>query len=102
MNAEEAVMNDSGRQIFYKVIPEKEAIKAHRRLIEQDRQSADLFIDVVQQLQEEMNLSRGASEALSRIIGVVAHGQSWDIALLRNNIFKAANALGMDLPSHMF
>jgi len=93
---------ESGRQLFYKTISEDDAMRLYGRLEEEDPQSAQLFIDVVQALQEEMNISSGASAALNRMRAMVMNGQTWDIALLRNNIFKAANSLEMELPSHMF
>jgi len=47
-------------------------------------------------------LSSGAEHALSRLQGIVQYAKKWDISLLRNNVFKAANAVGIKLPSGMF
>jgi hypothetical protein len=44
----------------------------------------------------------GVGEALNRVRQLVTKGQTWDAGMLRNNVFKAANALGMKLPSGSF
>jgi hypothetical protein len=92
----------SGRDIFYTIVPEKDVVELHDKMEEEDQQTATLFIDVIQELQKQLTISSGAEAALSRIIDVVHRGLRWDMALIRNNVFKAANSLGMKLPSHSF
>jgi thioredoxin-like negative regulator of GroEL len=70
--------------------------------LSEDQQSADLFVAVYHKLGNELKLSSGGQEALSRVLDIVRRGKNWQIDLLRNNVFKAANALGMHLPSGMF
>jgi hypothetical protein len=99
---EEEEMSESGRNIFYKIVPEKELIQLYDKLYKEDKQSAELLVEVVQKLQEHLNISREAEAALSRVMLTVNRGPKWDASLIRNNVFKAANSLEMDLPSHMF
>ena len=68
----------------------------------EDEQSVELANQVYRQLYEKLRISRGELEAYNRLRGCVEHKDSWDAALLRNNIFKAAHALGIQLPSYMF
>ncbi len=72
------------------------------RIREEDMESYRLLRNVMRKLEKELTLSTGAHQALARVKDIVERGKNWDIALLRNNIFKAAHALGMDLPSGMF
>ena len=67
-----------------------------------DDQSAELLRDVLAELADAMELTSGQQQALNRLKWVAEKGGSADPALLRNNIFKAANSLGMKLPSGMF
>jgi hypothetical protein len=67
-----------------------------------DDQSAELIYVILSKLQDELNISDGAKTALNRINTISEHTKEWDPALLRNNIFKAANSLGIYLPSGMF
>lgn len=72
------------------------------KLMDEDEQSAELFKDVIDKLGAKLKLGSGEQEALSRVLDIVKRGKSWQIDLLRNNVFKAANALGIRLPSGMF
>lgn len=92
----------SGQEILYTIIPMNDITKMYSHLEKVDDQTADLFADVVTELMGKLDPGRGATEALLRIQDVVARGKSWDPALIRNNVFKAANSLGMRLPSHSF
>ena len=67
-----------------------------------DEQAAELFYQVYKELAERLNLKPGDQEGLQRFLQVIANAQQWDTGLLRNNIFKAANAMGIPLPSHAF
>jgi hypothetical protein len=81
---------------------EKKFFDAYRLVEKQDQQSAKLLQDTFYKIAGELDLSSGAEHALSRMVGVVENAKRWDIALLRNNIFKAANSVGLKLPSGMF
>jgi len=91
-----------GIDILYQLLGKEAVIKIHRRMVKEDKQSADLFHAVLQKVAEQLDLDSGAEHALSRLQGLVTRGGSWDISLIRNNVFKAANALGIRLPSGMF
>lgn len=80
---------------------ENKVMETYHRL-DEDTQSHELFGDVIRKIAREMELSSGAEEALSRVRGIVERGKSWDMALIRNNVFKAAHSLGIPLPSGMF
>ena len=84
------------------VLPQREMMEVFRSLEGKDAMSAQLFVDVYSALRKRLDLSDGEAEALRRIKDVVTRGKNWDADLLRNNIFKAANALGMKLPSGSF
>lgn len=92
----------SGQDLFHMVVPQRAVMKMYSRLEDEDDQSAKLYQEVVSKLMDMLDMNRGAQEALRRIQDVSDRGQNWDIALIRNNIFKAANAMGIRLPSGMF
>jgi hypothetical protein len=61
-----------------------------------------LAVEVYQKLQEKFRLSNDEQEALNRLIGSVRESTSFETDIHRNNIFKAAHALGIKLPSGIF
>ena len=65
-----------------------------------DEQTADLLSDVLSNVMDLIKVPSQAAEALSRVRMVVEHPN--DPALVRNNVFKAAHALGMKLLSSSF
>mgnify|MGYP003999506491 CR=1 FL=1 len=67
-----------------------------------DEQSVKLLREVQRSLIDKLSLDRGAEEALNRLTTLASRGTSWDPSLIRNNIFKVANSLGINLPSGMF
>ena len=77
-------------------------VRLFHRIQDEDEQSGELLKDVYDKLSSELTISSGAQEALSRLTGLVERGQNWDIALIRNNVFKAAHSLGLKLPSGTF
>ena len=80
------------------VLPTGEIEKAYRNLLKDDKQSAQLLMEVYYALQERLKLSDRENEAMNRLRRVIS-GRN---AATRNDIFKAADALGMKLPSMMF
>jgi len=78
-------------------------IKLYREMEKSgDKQSATLLREVAEKLSDEMALDRNQQAALNRLSNSVANTGRWDPSLQRNNIFKAANLLGINLPSAMF
>ena len=67
-----------------------------------DEQSYDLAVEVYSKLRRDFELSENQNEAINRLKQSVQRSSSMDEAQHRNNIFKAAHALGIKLPSSMF
>lgn len=91
----------AGFGLLDQVLDTKGVMDALRHLTGVDDQSADLLIKVVYQLEDAMDLKSSELAALKRMQWV-AKNKRGDYAALRNNIFKAANSLGIKLPSGMF
>jgi len=79
-----------------------EYMRVYSAIEKDDEQSAELLQEVLSKLSDELEISNGAESALTRIQGVIKNHKHWGPDLLRNNIFKAANSLGIHLPSGMF
>jgi len=93
---------NTGYDILKSLIDYNDFLTLHHRLEKEDEQSANLMGDIFSALAKEFKISSGAERALSRMRDITSRGQHWDASLLRNNIFKAADSLGMKLPSSMF
>ncbi len=65
-----------------------------------DEQAADLAYEVYSSLWAKYEISRDDSEAISRLRAVCTMKPEGGMA--RNNIFKAAHCMKIDLPSHSF
>jgi len=90
-------------ELLWKLLDEREFYKTYSALEKAgDEQSADLARQVMQHLRKALELSQNEEMALSRLSQVVENHSRWDMSLQRNNIFKAANLLGIRLPSAMF
>jgi len=93
----------AGRDILYSIIPERPFVKLYREMTKEgDEQSADLLREITSHLTAKLDLSNNEYQALNRLRNSVENQGRWDPALQRNNIFKAANLLGISLPSGMF
>jgi hypothetical protein len=66
-----------------------------------DEQTYELMVDVYLELSKILTLTSNQDEALKKLKASVDN-QGWREDMHRNNIFKAAHALGMKLPSSMF
>ena len=67
-----------------------------------DEQTYELAVEVFSKLRRDLELSDNQTEAINRLKQSVQRGSGMDEATHRNNIFKAAHALGIKLPSSMF
>ena len=68
-----------------------------------DEQSAKLLRQVMANIGDKLDMDQGFHNALSRLDAIARIGERGiESGLLRNNIFKAADSLGMRLPSGMF
>jgi hypothetical protein len=87
----------SGGLIEY-VLPLSKIEAVHHSLTDQeDEQSAELLMQVYYDLQKRFKLSDRENQAVNLIYRVITRPGDH-----RHNIFKAADALGMKLPSQMF
>lgn len=85
------------------VLPHKDINKV-REAFGEDQQSKDLLRQVCRHFQECFAMEDNEEAALARLLSLLASVDQWKNSpgLLRNNIFKVANSLKMDLPSAMF
>ena len=67
-----------------------------------DEQTYDLAVEVYKTLRRDLALSSNQNEALNKLARCVQRGANMHPAGHRNEIFKAAHALGIKLPSGMF
>ena len=67
-----------------------------------DEQSATLFVESWTKLSQAAEMTSSQRDALSRLVEVIKKRSSMQKDLLRNNVFKAANSLGIKLPSYSF
>ena len=67
-----------------------------------DEQTQKLALEVLRKLRERFAAEQFILNALQRLLGVVREGKDWSPDLIRNNVFKVAHELEMDLPSSSF
>lgn len=91
----------TGYDILMRLVGARELIDLMGRL-DDDQESAELLSKSVRLLGKKFDIDGQEEAALNRLANMVRDGQHWDGALLRNNIFKIANSLGIKLPSGMF
>jgi hypothetical protein len=85
------------------VLPMKDTAELTRILKKAgDKQSADLVFEIWKKFRKDFSLDQGQSSALRRLRNSVEKRKTWSTDLIRNNVFKAADALKMKLPSGMF
>ena len=67
-----------------------------------DEQSLKLLNDIQIHFMDKFDMKSGEEHAWNRLRNMVQDGGRWSPDLIRNNVFKVANSLGMHLPSGMF
>jgi len=67
-----------------------------------DKQSGDLLLQIRAELVSRFSVDDSTERAINRLLGLTTRGKTWDPSLIRNNVFKVANELGIKLPSGMF
>lgn len=67
-----------------------------------DEQTKDLLGEVYEYLNDKLKLKNNEYGALNRIKNCIERGKNQSPEMHRNQIFKAADALGIKLPSMMF
>jgi len=97
-SASEEGNRQASESLFYALIDPKDI---HKLKSEVDEQTYELALKVAVQLAKDFTPDRNQREAINRLkMSVSGHVRGAD--LHRNNIFKAAHALGIKLPSMMF
>ena len=89
------------QNILWSVIDRRGFIKLQQEL-KADEQSKKLVNQIGRELAEALTLTENQDMALGRLMQSIEHAGRWEPDLQRNNIFKAANLLGISLPSGMF
>jgi hypothetical protein len=94
----------NGRDIVDLLLDRRAYYAVIKRLNDEDKQSAELLAECMRHLVTKFNavLDTNEEHGLARFQTLLNDGQRWDAALLRNNVFKVANAFGLRLPSSMF
>lgn len=67
-----------------------------------DEQSKALVREIYRYFNKRFQLTDRERDAFSRLCSCVKNREHWDSQQHRNFIFKAANSLGIDLPSSSF
>ena len=88
--------------LVWQLIPKMGFAKIHARLEKEDPQSADLLVNCLAKLEEELEFPNNIEQGTNKLRNLLHDGQNWDAALLRNNVFKVADLYGLKLPSAMF
>lgn len=92
-----------GHDMINKVIDYKDNLALIEKIKKEDPQAAQLYRDVLMHLAEKLTpTDPNVEQALNRVMGMLSRGKSWDAGMLRNSVFKAADLLGMKLPSGSF
>jgi len=89
------------RNILWNVLDQKGFYQLQRELKE-DEQSRKLVSEIGRKLAEVLSLTDGQDAALNRLKQSIDNAGRWGLDLQRNNLFKAADSLGIRLPSGMF
>ena len=92
-----------GWNLMGEIVDYDTLMSLHGKLRKEDQQSADLLRKVMGYIGDKLEMDQGFHNALSRLDAIARIGERGiKGGLLRNNIFKAADLLGMKLPSGMF
>jgi len=89
----------SGESVIDYVWPQRDFYKLLSAVQSKDEMAADVLRSIYEALYEKMELDRSTTDALNRVKNI-SPGARPDVA--RNQIFKAANSLGIRLPSPIF
>lgn len=94
----------AGHDVMYELVGGRRAfVKLHSGMRKVgDEQSADLLRDITKKFGDIFDLNTNEAAALNHLRGCVENQGRWPADLQRNNIFKAANLLGIRLPSAIF
>jgi hypothetical protein len=91
---------DAGQDILWSLVDRRAYAKVRSRLIREDTQAGEFLSQIAGKLIELLDLPQNEEYALNRLRNVVTN--HWDMGNIRNQVFKAADLLGLNLPSGMF
>jgi len=92
----------AGSEILWRLLDQRDFFKLYKTVEKQDKQSAQLLKAITDKLSDSLKIKDNEYNAISRLTQMIKGGQNWDISLQRNNIFKAADLMGIRLPSGSF
>lgn len=84
------------------MLPEKSVADCSRKISKTDEQTSGVFLDVYYKLSEQFDPSDKQRYALNKMQFLVRNCDKMEPALIRNQVFKAADMLGMRLPHSIF
>lgn len=88
-------------EIMDQILPRRDLVKLTRSMSD-DQATASIATDVWFRLAERLTLSETEKMALNRLRNSIRAVGQWDAETQRNNLFKAADLLGMRLPHGVF
>jgi hypothetical protein len=101
-HSKKASTKTASDNLLWSIIDERGFHKLRRSLGKQkDEATVDMATKVSHHFMEKLTLNNNERGALNRLRQSVEN-PNWDISQHRNNIFKAANLLGIKLPHMMF
>lgn len=84
------------------LLPQRDVISCIRKIKKTDEQSSNLLRDAYLELSDQLDITDNQRYALNRMKNVVENCDRMQPAGIRNQVFKAADMLGMRLPSGIF
>lgn len=89
----------SNKSLLDDIVSQKDLLTVEDNV---DEQTWDLAVKVYRTLQDQLKLTNDQSEAINRLKLSIKNARSYTSDVHRNNIFKAAHALGIKLPTSQF
>ena len=84
------------------LLPRRDVVSCIRKIKKTDEQSSKLLRDAYLELSDQLDITDNQRYALNRMKNVVENCDRMQPAGIRNQVFKAADMLGMRLPSGIF
>lgn len=92
----------ASEEILNFVLPMAKVYVLLDKLEKEEPITAKLTQDVLFEISNRLEIPDNTMEAINRLRNTANNNGRWDIDLMRNNLFKAAHALGIKLPHGMF
>jgi len=94
-----------GHHVLVEMLGGQQAVGAAiRHVAKSDPSGTNLEVlrQVMEVLESKLELNDSEMQAVKRLQMIVRNAPNGSVALLTNNLFKAANSLGLELPHHSF